>query len=112
MTFRCFECDFNLGVFLLNKHKRIGEAEAEFKRVIEIDPNNADAYINLGVCFMEEERIITPDERHANFGYGPDLVAAAAAFKKALALEPNGPHSNMARNLLVTVEPGGCCVVS
>ncbi len=107
-----WQAHFNLGVFLLNKHKRIGEAEAEFKRVIEIDPNNADAYINLGVCFMEEERLITPDERHANFGYGPDLVAAAAAFKKALALEPNGPHSNMARNLLVTVEPGGCCVVS
>ena len=43
--------------FLLKYLKRYNEAEAEFRKTIEINPEDADVHYNLGDLFLETGRI-------------------------------------------------------
>ncbi len=48
---------FNLGVLSANA-KNPAEAEKYYKRVMEIDPNYINAYINMAALKLEDEKVI------------------------------------------------------
>ncbi len=64
---------------------RLAEAEAIYRRVIEVEPDNAEAHNNLGVTFTEQGK----------------LDDAVAAYHGALELKPNyvEAHNNLGATL-------------
>ena len=105
------------------KKDRWGEAIAEFKKTLAIDPNYAKAHYNLGLAYDEKGRIdeaiteykraiaIDPNSAMAynnlgvDYGYKGMLDEAISEFKKALALNPN--HTDAHYNLGFTYNKKG-----
>ncbi len=71
------EAHFDLGRAYFNSG-RLEEAEAEFKRVIELDPDNAAAHHNLGVTYYQLQ----------------EPEAAILQFEKALKIDDTDPDTH------------------
>src|SRR5262249_9741972 len=67
----------NLG-YVLRRHGRFREDEEECRKAIQLKPDYAQAYLNLGVALGDQKR--NPDE-------------VIAAYRKALALKPDYPDA-------------------
>jgi O-antigen ligase len=57
--------------------RRYEEASQEYLRYIDYDPNSAQAFLNLGVCYIQLKR----------------KAEAVEAWKKSYALDPNNPQT-------------------
>ena len=81
----------NLGSALDNKRK-FAEAEAAFRKAIELKPDYAAAYNNLGNALREQKK----------------LAEAEAAFRKAIELKPDyaEAHNNLGNALTAAEEAG------
>ncbi len=85
---------FNLGASLTNSGK-LEEANAAFDKAIAADPNRADAYYWKGVnllskATLKDNKMIAPP-------------GTAENLNKYLALAPNGPHAESAKELLTSI---------
>jgi tetratricopeptide (TPR) repeat protein len=83
---------YNLGAVYINTQQSQG-AEAAFKKAIELDPNYADAYYELGLVLIGR----------ATVGADQKMVAPAGtaeALQKYLALKPDGSNADGAKALL------------
>lgn len=80
----------NYGNVLLAKGQ-VEEANAHFRRAVEIEPRDAEGYVNLGYVLLKKEQ----------------FPEAMAQFKKALSVQPYNPaaHSNLALLLLRQGQP-------
>jgi tetratricopeptide (TPR) repeat protein len=94
------------------------KAEACFKRIIELDPNNYRAYYNLGItCYnlgnmdlalkmCENALNLKPDYEHCYYNIGliyeakNDLNKALEYYERALQLEPKFTYSLQARDMV------------
>jgi tetratricopeptide (TPR) repeat protein len=74
---------YNAGAIMMNAGK-IEEAQAQFKRAIELDPNLAEAHFQLGMTYI-------------NSG---DVGEAIKLLEHYLAIAPNGPNAQMAKDVL------------
>ncbi|MBI2620477.1 MAG: tetratricopeptide repeat protein [Ignavibacteriales bacterium] len=90
----------------------------QYKKYLERNPSNADAIVDLGICYndignfdearrtMEQALNVEPDHLLGHFNLGivnlraGDLEKANAWFKKTVALAPEGEIRNRARQLL------------
>jgi tetratricopeptide (TPR) repeat protein len=70
------EIKYDLGM-LLQKQGKQAEFEALMKRVVELDPDNANAYNSLGYTYVEQNR---------------NLDEARGLLERALDLEPDNPY--------------------
>jgi tetratricopeptide (TPR) repeat protein len=61
----CADCYFNLGVAHMNK-KQYAEAEAAFKKVTEIKPDNAQAYTQLASLYNAQRKFDLAADASAN----------------------------------------------
>ncbi|MDO8774117.1 MAG: tetratricopeptide repeat-containing glycosyltransferase family protein [Burkholderiaceae bacterium] len=104
----------NLGI-LLKDSLRLAEAEAAYRRALEIKPDYAEAHNNLGILLNESKRLaaaeaayrraleIKPDyaEAHNNLGNllneSKRLAEAEAAYRRALEIKPDyaEAHNNL-----------------
>jgi tetratricopeptide (TPR) repeat protein len=75
---------YNLGATLGNRGKTKESAEF-FKKAIEVDPKNADAYYQLGLAY---------------FGSPDTMPSAIPALEKYLELQPNGTNAEAAKQLI------------
>ncbi len=91
-----------------------------FKRIVEIDPNNYRAYYNLGIAYINLEKIeqakkcyekairIKPDYKHCFYNMGliyegeGNLQDALKYYEKALEIDPTFPYAFNARNHILT----------
>ena len=110
------EMHFYLG-YALADQKKLGEAVAAYHKAIDLEPDDPDAYNNLGVVLCDElkaydkaiasfRKVIdlkpTYAEAHFNLGnalyYQKKLGEAVAAYRKAIDLKPDYPdaHHNLA----------------
>jgi len=85
---------YNLGAILTNSGK-LDEANAAFDKAIATDPNRADAYywkgVNLiGKATLKDNKMVAPP-------------GTAESLNKYLALAPNGPHAESAKELLASI---------
>jgi len=85
---------FNLGAVLTNSGK-VDEANVAFDKAIAADPNRADAYywkgVNLlGKATLKDNKMVAPP-------------GTAENLNKYLALAPNGPHAESAKELLASI---------
>jgi len=85
---------FNLGAILTNSGK-LDEANTAFDKAIAADPNRADAYywkgVNLiGKATLKDNKMVAPP-------------GTAESLNKYLALAPNGPHAESAKELLASI---------
>jgi tetratricopeptide (TPR) repeat protein len=83
---------YNLGAVYVNTNQSQA-AETAFKKSIELDPNYADAYYQLGLVLIGR----------ATVGADQKMVAPAGtteAFQKYLALKPDGANAEGAKALL------------
>jgi tetratricopeptide (TPR) repeat protein len=105
----------NLGAVLCDHARRYPEAEAAFRRAIELQPENATAHYNLGVALGHQHRPaeaeaayrtaieLRPDFAIAYRSLGNNLrqqnrlAEAEAAFRKAVELKPDlaDVHNNL-----------------
>jgi len=74
---------YNAGAIMMNSGK-VAEAKAQFQRAIQLDPKMAEAHFQLGMTFINE----------GNVG------EAIKALDQYLALAPNGPNAQMAKDML------------
>jgi protein O-GlcNAc transferase len=94
---------------------RLAEAEACYRRVLEAQPNHAEAHSNLGVALQQQRKLdeaiaayrqaigIKPDyaEAHSNLGVAlrdqGKLDEAIAAYRQAIGIKPDyaEAHSNL-----------------
>jgi tetratricopeptide (TPR) repeat protein len=79
---------YNLGAMLGNSGKT-KESVAFFKKVIEIDPKNADAYYQLGLSY---------------FGSTDTIPSAIPVLQKYLDLQPSGTNSEAAKQLMAAAK--------
>lgn len=87
---------YNLGAILTN----IGQLDAAgdaFKKAIEADPNYADAHFQYGV-FLISKATTTPD------GKIIPPAGTREAFEKYLALRPDGPFAQGAKDMIASME--------
>jgi tetratricopeptide (TPR) repeat protein len=82
---------YNLGATLGNRGKAKESAEF-FKKAIEADPKNADAYYQLGLAY---------------FGSPDTMSQAAPALQKYLELQPTGPNAESAKQLISAAKAAG-----
>jgi cytochrome c-type biogenesis protein CcmH/NrfG len=68
-------------------------AEQSFKKAIELDPTNAEAYYQFGVTQMQKATIGKDNKVSAPAG-------TEEAFQKYLALKPAGPDADAAKAML------------
>ena len=76
----CGDCYFNLGVAYLNK-KQLAEAEAAFKKAIEIKPDQANAHTQLASVYNQQRKFdLAADESAlaAKYSAGAGTGAGAA----------------------------------
>jgi len=99
----------NLGIALRDQNK-LGEAEAAYRRAIQLKPDYPEAYNNLGIALCDQKKRaeaeaayrkaieLKPDypEAYNNLGLAlrglKKLEEAEAAFRKAIQLQPNDPQ--------------------
>lgn len=86
---------YNLGATLVNTGKS-SEAVDAFKKAVEVDPNNADAHYQLGICLMS--RAQTTAE-----GKVIPAPGTVEAFQKYLDLQPNGNYAAVAKDMITTL---------
>jgi tetratricopeptide (TPR) repeat protein len=86
---------YNLGATLVNSGKS-SEAVDAFKKAVEVDPGNADAHYQLGICLMSRAQT-TPE------GKVTPAPGTVEAFQKYLELQPNGPHAPVAKDMIATL---------
>jgi len=86
---------FNIGAVLTNAGKA-DEAIAAFDKCIAADPNKADAYYQKGVNLIAKETLDKDNKAIAPPG-------TAEAFQKYLALAPNGPYADVAKQMLASI---------
>ncbi len=86
---------YNLGATLVNTGKA-SEAVDAFKKAIEVDPNNADAQYQLGICLMSRAQT-TPE------GKVIPAPGTVEAFQKYLDLQPNGTYAAVAKDMIATM---------
>jgi tetratricopeptide (TPR) repeat protein len=87
---------YNLGAILTN----IGQLDAAgdaFKKAIEADPNYADAHFQYGV-YLISKATTTPD------GKIVPPAGTREAFEKYLALRPDGPFAQGAKDMIASME--------
>lgn len=77
---------YNLGV-LFSKDKEYTRALAEFKKVVELRPDDGDAYYNLGVIYAE---------------HLPDKDRAIAHFRRYLALIPDAKDAGWVKKYIAS----------
>jgi tetratricopeptide (TPR) repeat protein len=86
---------FNIGAVLTNAGKA-DEAIAAFDKCIAADPTKADAYYQKGVNLIAKETLDKDNKAIAPPG-------TAEAFQKYLALAPNGPYADVAKQMLASI---------
>jgi len=86
---------FNIGAVLTNAGKA-DEAIAAFDKCIAADPTKADAYYQKGVNLIAKETLDKDNKAVAPPG-------TAEAFQKYLALAPNGPYADVAKQMLASI---------
>jgi len=86
---------YNIGAVLTNAGKA-DEAIAAFDKCIAADPNKADAYYQKGVNLIAKETLDKDNKAVAPAG-------TAEAFQKYLALAPNGPYADVAKQMLASI---------
>lgn len=79
---------YNLGAMLGNSGKTKESVEF-FKKTIEVDPKNADAYYQLGLSY---------------FATADTIPAAIPVLQKYLDLQPNGANAEAAKQLIATAK--------
>jgi len=77
---------YNLGV-LFSNNKDYSRAAAEFRKVIELRPDDVDAYYNLGVIYAE---------------HVPDREKAISIFRKYLTLNPGSKDSGWVKQYIAS----------
>jgi tetratricopeptide (TPR) repeat protein len=99
----------NYGIALMGE-QRYWDAEQAFRRVLEIDPAYADAYINI--AFAEYSKLVE-NKREGPDGIGNMSVAntnyegfepALEALAHALSLRPNDPRARYYRGLIYRLQ--------
>lgn len=73
----CADCYYNLGVAHTNK-KEYAEAEAAYKKVVELKPDSADAYTGLANIYNAQKKFELAAEASANASKYSGGVAGAA----------------------------------
>jgi tetratricopeptide (TPR) repeat protein len=86
---------YNLGALYTNAGQ-VDAAIDTFKKGIAADPNCADAYYQTGVNLMAKVTT-TPD------GKMVPVPGTVEAFQKYLALKPDGPYAQSAKDMLTTL---------
>jgi len=86
---------FNIGAVLTNAGKA-DEAIAAIDKCIAADPTKADAYYQKGVNLIAKETLDKDNKAIAPPG-------TAEAFQKYLALAPNGPYADVAKQMLASI---------
>jgi tetratricopeptide (TPR) repeat protein len=86
---------YNLGATLVNTGKA-SEAVEAFKKAVAVDPNNADAQYQLGICLMSRAET-TPE------GKVIPAPGTVEAFQKYLDLQPNGSYAAVAKDMITTL---------
>jgi len=86
---------YNFGAILVNAGQNDAAGDA-FKKAIEVDPNYADAYYQLGIVLVGKATT-TPD------GKIVPPAGTEEAFQKYLALQPNGPNADGAKAMLASM---------
>src|SRR6187200_1325030 len=61
----CVDCYYNIGVSQMAK-QQYTEAEASFKKAIELKPDNADAYTGLATLYNQQKKFDLAAEASAN----------------------------------------------
>jgi tetratricopeptide (TPR) repeat protein len=84
---------FNLGVVLTNSRAPLEDRLGAFKKAIEADPKNANAYYLYGQA-LSEKMTFTPDGK---ISAPPEMCEA---LNKYLELEPNGKFAQGAKDLI------------
>ncbi|MBI4355435.1 MAG: tetratricopeptide repeat protein [Candidatus Omnitrophica bacterium] len=77
---------YNLGL-MFTRNKQWARAEKEFRKVLELSPDEADAYYNLGVIYAEH---LTNRDK------------ALTHFRKYLDLKPHAQDANWVRSYIAT----------
>ncbi|MBI3321614.1 MAG: hypothetical protein HYZ91_05040 [Candidatus Omnitrophica bacterium] len=77
---------YNLGV-LFSKNKQFYQAAAEFRKVLEMRPDDSEAYYNLGVIYAE---------------HLPDQEQAVTYFRKFLAISPHSRDASWVKKYIAT----------
>jgi tetratricopeptide (TPR) repeat protein len=86
---------YNLGATLVNSGKA-SEAVDAFKKSVEVDPANADAHYQLGICLMSRAQT-TPE------GKVVPAPGTVEAFQKYIELKPDGPNAAVAKDMIATL---------
>jgi tetratricopeptide (TPR) repeat protein len=84
---------FNLGVVLTNSRAPLEDRLGAFKKAIEADPKNANAYYLYGQA-LSEKMFFTPDGK---ISAPPEMTEA---LNKYLELDPNGKFAQGAKDLI------------
>ena len=112
------EAHYKRGNTLFSQHKYT-EAEAEFRKAIELDPNDANAHNGLGLALSNQLKYaeaeaeyrkaieLNPNDAiaHSNLGIAltqqQRLAQAEAEFRKAIKIDPNyaNAHKGLGENL-------------
>ena len=77
---------YNMGV-LFSKNKQYYQAVAEFRKVIELRPDDADAHYNLGVIYAEDL---------------PDREKAVAHFRRYLEISPRAHDASWVKQYIAS----------
>lgn len=116
----CYNCYNNIA-FSYGAQKDFANAEAAYKKSIEVKPDDAAAYVGLaGIYFnggkpadakplVEKAVQIDPANPDARYIYGMTLVAddpakAKAQFEEFVKLAPTAPNATIAKTLITELE--------
>lgn len=86
---------YNFGAILVNAGQSDAAGEA-FKKAIEVDPNYADAYYQMGIVLIGKATT-TPE------GKVVPPAGTEEAFQKYLALQPSGQYADGAKAMLASM---------
>jgi tetratricopeptide (TPR) repeat protein len=92
-------CYKNLGIVLTNAGK-MNDAVAPLQKATELNPNDADAWFMLGNALVAG--VDTKQEGNKQVYVVPP--GTEEAYQKYLALQPNGPHAEEAKESLAAVQ--------
>jgi len=81
------DAEYNNGVIAWNAGK-IDEAQAAFKKVIDLKPDHAEAHYQLGMSYLNQGK----------------MAEATAMFEKYLTLAPQGPNAATATGILKQIK--------